>query len=347
MSIIKKQGEDMGEEYLLRLMQESNRNFQIFLALLSSYWQSRVDGPTYTRMLKAMSVEMARIRLSLESIRTDSSFKSTRSEFLYQTLTSILFSGSSGHPDLNKSDLEFREFLVEILKVYFKGSTPSSLEKVVELVLGSKVKIRQNFKLENKKGSGFDISDQFGFGFDVIMETPSSVDTSSVDTNLKTLFSIISPAHTLYRIKYIIQEEFQDQDESEESVSSYKFLESLKTAIESYDYEDFRKFTDGIYGVDNLGSKKPRSEIGEVMDPRPSLDSYGPDPISVAGEVVTITGDYFTEDIKVIFEGQVLDVVYLNSQTIEVEFPSHSAGSTFFWVKQKSGVSGNMSITYS
>lgn len=347
MSDIKKIEENMGEEYLLRLMQESNRNFQIFLALLSSYWQSRVDGPTYARMIRAMSVELARIRLSLEGVRTDGSFKSTRSEFLYQTLTSILFSESTGSPDLNKSDVEFREFLVEILKIYFSGSVPMSLEKIVELIVGGKVRIRQNFKLENKSGSGFDISDQFGFGFDIIMESPSDLDIPKIDKNLGLLFSIVSPAHTLYRLKFVVKEEFPDLDGSEELVSSYKFLDNLRTAFESYDYEDFRKFTDGVFGIDAGGSKRPRVVVGEVMDPRPVVDSISPSTVSILGETVVITGDHFTPDVKVVFENEELVVSFIDPQHIEVEFPLHDAGSAFFWLKQKSGLSGNFSFTYS
>jgi len=256
--------ENLGEEYLNRLMQESNRNFQIFMALLSSYWQSKVDGPMYARMLRAMSIELARIRLSLEDVRQDQNFQNTRSEFLYQTLTSILFTEDKGYPDLEKSDVEFREFLVEIVKVYFGGSVPASLERVVELLLGKKIKIRQNFEEARRSGSGFDISDQFGFGFDIIMDSPGEVDSVLLDKNLGILFSIISPAHTLYKIKYIIRDDYEGPDgPPEDRLDSYKLRDNLRSVMESYSYEDFRRFVDGVYRVDFLGVKKSRTVIGE------------------------------------------------------------------------------------
>jgi len=71
-----------GEEYIYRLTEEANRHFQVFLTLLSSYWQSTIDGPNYTREIKSMSIELARIRLSLEAIRQDTYFVSTRADYL-------------------------------------------------------------------------------------------------------------------------------------------------------------------------------------------------------------------------------------------------------------------------
>ncbi|KKL71141.1 hypothetical protein LCGC14_2097860, partial [marine sediment metagenome] len=122
-----------GEQYLNRLSDEANQNFRIFLTLLSSYWQSTIDGPNYTREIKAMAIELARIRLALDDVRTDTYYDRIRADFLYQVLTSVLFPQDDGAPDTRLSDLDFRDFLLEIIRIYFQGSIPKSMKDAVEL----------------------------------------------------------------------------------------------------------------------------------------------------------------------------------------------------------------------
>src|SRR5271165_5974364 len=103
---------EAGSEYFARLNNESNKNLQIFMALLSSYFQSSIDGPNYIREMKAMSIALAQIRLALDDIRIDTYYQSTRTDYLYQVLTSVLFPNTSvGAPNPNLSDLDFRSFL--------------------------------------------------------------------------------------------------------------------------------------------------------------------------------------------------------------------------------------------
>src|SRR3972149_5612430 len=93
MAVIKKSFNEynLGEQYLNQLNEEANKNFRIFLLLLSSYFLSKIDGPSYARAMKSMSIEVARVKLALDQIRTDTYYRSTRGEFLYQVLTSIVF----------------------------------------------------------------------------------------------------------------------------------------------------------------------------------------------------------------------------------------------------------------
>lgn len=339
--------ENLGEEYLNRLMQESNRNFQIFMALLSSYWQSRIDGPMYARMLRSMSIELARIRLTLEDVRGDGSYRKTRAEYLYQTLTSILFREDRGFPDLQKSDVEFREFLVEIVRIYFAGSVPSSLERALELLVGKRIRIRENYKEAQRPGSGYDISDQFGFGFDIIMDDPGEIDTLQLDRNLAILFALISPAHTLYKLKYVMEEECSGPNgPPSDNLDSYKFQDSMRMMMESYSYEDFRKFVDGVYRIDFLGFKKSHSVTGEVVDPKPVVLSTSPTTVSPLGETVQVNGNYFASDARIFIEGVAYETTYIDSQTLSAEFPAHAVGNSYLWVKQESGTSNNLNFNF-
>jgi len=250
-----------GEEYQNRLIQEASREFKIFLAMLSSYWQSTIDGPNYTREIKAMVIELSRIRLALDDVRADIAYTNTRTEFMYQVISSMMFPGEIPDPEFN--DKDFRAFLIQILNAYFKGSVPSSIQDVVELLVNGQVIIKENFEEARKSGSFFDISDQFGFTVDVILDSPGSTDVILAEKNIRILLNIIRPAHTLYRLRFIIRDEYIGQkDETKGQFSKIK--DAFNWTLSNYGYEDFRKFVEGIDGVDPLGFKKIKSVTGEI-----------------------------------------------------------------------------------
>jgi hypothetical protein len=250
---------ESGEEYLSRLSSESDVVFRILLSLLSSYFQTTIDGPNYARQLKAVAVELSRVRLMLEDIKQDTDFATTRTEFLYQTVTSVLFPKKSGAPDLQKGDVDFREFLREIVKIYFAGSVPDSVKKAVELVTGGTVIVRANYEESRRPGSGFDISDQFGFTIDVLLDSPGQIDVFLAEKNVRILLAIIRPAHTLYTLKFILQDTYEGPGPKPQdpgtSVKTNKVKESFVFDLQQYGYEDVRRFVEGVRGVDVLGSK--------------------------------------------------------------------------------------------
>ncbi|MGW8179811.1 MAG: hypothetical protein ACWGQW_13785, partial [bacterium] len=122
-------------------------------------------------------------------------------------------------------------------------------------------------KEARKPGSAFDISDQFGFGVDVFLEDPGSIDVFLADRNIRILLNIIRPAHTLFRLRFILGDEYvgnQDPNSTSDSTGlNAKILDSLSSVISSYDYEDFRKYVEGVAGIDDLGVKKSKSVIAE------------------------------------------------------------------------------------
>jgi hypothetical protein len=246
-----------GEQYLNRLSTEANKNFRVFLTLLSSYWQSTIDGPNYAREIKAMAIELARIRLALDDVRTDTYYDRVRADFLYQVLTSVLFPQDAGPPNTGLSDLDFRDFLLEIVRIYFQGSIPKSMEDAVELFVTGQVQVIEAFEEARKPGSGFDISDQFTFYIDVILDSPGSTDVFLADKNIRILLNIIRPAHTLYKLRFILQDEyFGQQDPDPDANRPHKMTDAFSFVLSSYGYEDFRRFVEGVDGIDLLGTKK-------------------------------------------------------------------------------------------
>jgi hypothetical protein len=251
-----------GEEYQKRLSEEANQNLRIFFALLSSYWQSTVDGPSYARELKAMSIELARLRLALDDIRSDIYYTNTRSEFLYQVLTSVLFPQKTGAPNPKFDDLDFRDFLNSVLSIYFKGSIPDSMQKAAGLLVSGDIRVIEYYKEALKPNSGYDISDQFGFGIDVVLPTLSGVDVFLSDRNIRILLNIIRPAHTLYRLRFILKDEYIGRKNP--LIGQFnKILDTVSSDISNYGYEDFRKFVLGIKGIDPLGAKIVKNIAGE------------------------------------------------------------------------------------
>ncbi len=246
---------EAGEEYLNKLSAETNRNFKLFLALLSSYWQSSIDGPNYTREIKSIAIALSELKLSLESIQADIYHQTTRTEFLYQVITSILFPGSEGAPDLEKTDVDFKEFLIKIINIYFAGSIPESIKQATELLTKGEVKVTQNFLEARKPGSGFDISDQFGFVVDIVLSSLADVNIFLAEKNIRLVFDIIRPAHTLYRLKFILKDKYD-----------VVIKDSLSMALSDYKYEDFRKFVEGIDHIDPLGTKKLKLVTSESHD---------------------------------------------------------------------------------
>jgi len=248
-----------GEEYLNRLNQEAENNFRVFLALLSSYWRSTVDGPNYTRELKSMAIATARIRIALDDIRSDVDYRTTRAEFLYQILTSMLFPGEAADPGF--ADQDFGNFLRQLVVVYFAGSVPPSIQKAVELVTGGmRVLVTENFQEARKPGSGFDISDEHTFNVDVFLPSPGSIDVFLAEKNIRLLLGIIRPAHTLFRLKFVLQDEYMG---NKTDLQPAKVVDAFTFNLSNYGYEDFRRFVEGIWGIDPLGVKKRKHVTGE------------------------------------------------------------------------------------
>lgn len=252
---------DSGQDFLNRLERESTRNLQSFLTLLSSYWRSTVDGPSYVRMIKAMCTELARIRLILEDSRTDAYYNQTRPEFLYQVLTSVMFP-KGNIPDPKLPDLDFRDFLISVLASYYKGTIPSSMQDAINLFVGGRAKIVENFLEARDINSGLDISDQFTFDIDVLLDSPNDINVFLADKNIKTIMSILRPAHTLYRIKYILQDEWLGQKDLDKNIAG-KVVDELHVDIFNYGYEDFRRYCAGVDGLDRLGVKVPIDIVDE------------------------------------------------------------------------------------
>lgn len=252
-----------GKEYNLRLLQRSQAIFTTLLNLLPSSYVSAVQGPNYTNALKAVAVEIARMELALEDIRSDYNFSltsqaQTRSDFLYSIIGYLaLVNGQI--PPLQWDDETFRQFLINLIRIYFQGSIPQSMKDVVDLFYSGNVTVTEDFLLVRQGAAGYDISDEFTFQIDITAPPGGGFppDVFADDSATRLILDLVRPAHTLFRIRYIFTDQYIPND------VFHIILDAVRMALGAYYYEDFRSYWVGIRNRDRLGKKTNMAVTGE------------------------------------------------------------------------------------
>ena len=268
-----------GKEYNLRLLQRSQAIFTTLLNLLPTSYVSAVQGPNYTIALKAVAVEIARMELALQDIAGDYSFASptaaspqwlvtdgtndpmvsqTRSDFLYSIIGYLaLVNGQI--PPLQWDDETFRQFLINLIRIYFQGSIPKSMKDVVDLFYSGNVTVTEDFLLVRQGAAGYDISDEFTFQIDIIAPPGGGFppDVFANDSATRLILDLVRPAHTLFRIRYIFTDNYIPND------VFHIVLDALRMSLGAYYYEDFRSYWVGIRNRDRLGKKTNMAVTGE------------------------------------------------------------------------------------
>lgn len=245
-----------GKEYNLRVLQRAQTIFTTFLGLLPSNYTSSIQGPNYTNEIKAVAVELAKIELALEDVDLDGDYKKTRSIFLYSIIGYLTFLNNR-LPSLDFDDAEFRQFLLNLIRIYFQGSIPKSIQDAVGLFLDTDFQILENFLLVREGQAGLDISDQFGFQIDVPTANQFPQDLFNLQSSIRIILDIVRPAHTLFKIRFIFTDEFIPNGEVGE------IIDSMRWRMASYYYEDFRSYWVGIRDIDRLGKKECQTVTNE------------------------------------------------------------------------------------
>jgi hypothetical protein len=247
-----------GKEYNLRLIQRAQTIFSTFLGLLPSSYISAVQGSNYTQALKAVAVELARIELALEDIDRDRDFSATRSDFLYSIIGYLVLVNSK-IPSLEYSDEEFRNFLLNLIRIYFQGSIPESMKDVVDLFLSGDIRVTEAFKLLRQGASGLDISDEFIFSIDYMVPPGGGFPPNlfESDSAIRQILDLVRPAHTLFRIRFVFSDKYLPNE------PFGKVLDAMRWHLGVYYYDDFRSYWQGIRDRDRLGKKVNRYVLAE------------------------------------------------------------------------------------
>lgn len=238
-----------GKEYNLRLAQRAQSIFTNLLNLLPSNYVSTVQGPNYTQEIKAVAVELARLELALEDVDFDRDFRETRSEFLYSIIGYLVFLNGR-LPSTTFDDQEFKQFLLNVIRIYFQGSVPKSMADGVQLFVSENVTITENFLLVRLGASGVDISDQFGFQIDIEALGGFPDDVFDLDSNLRLILDVLRPAHTLFRIRYVFRDTYTPNSDTTGTIN-----DAFRWILSNYYYDDFRVNCQGLKDRDRLGVK--------------------------------------------------------------------------------------------
>lgn len=249
--------ERKGKEYNLRVLQRAQAIFSSLLQLLPSNYTSTVQGPNYTNEIKAVAVELAKIELALEDVSLDVDYIRTRSEFLFSIVGYLCFLNNR-LPSLEFDDDEFRQFLLNLIRIYFQGSVPKSIKDAVALFLKTEFRILENFLLVREGTAGLDISDQFGFQVDVATPNEFPQDLFDLQSSIRVILDIVRPAHTLFRVRFIFKDEYKPND------PVGRVVDEMRWKLQSYYYEDYRSYWAGMRSVDRHGKKKNQLVAGEA-----------------------------------------------------------------------------------
>lgn len=245
-----------GKEYNLRVTQRAQSVFSTLLGLLPSNYTSAVQGPNYTNELKAVAVELAKIELALEDVDLDGDYNRTRSNFLFSIIGYLVFLNNR-LPSLEFDDQEFRLFLLNLIRIYFQGSIPKSIEQATDLFLDSDFNLLQNYLLVREGQANLDISDQFGFQIRVLTTNEFPPEIFNLQSSIRTVLDIIRPAHTLFTIRFIFTDEYIPND------PVGNIIDSMRWKMSNYYYEDYRSYWTGIRDRDRLGKKESQAITDE------------------------------------------------------------------------------------
>jgi hypothetical protein len=248
--------ERRGKEWNLRVLQRAQAIFTTLLGLLPSNYTSTIQGPNYTLELKAVAVELAKIELALEDVDLDMDFDRTRSEFLYSIIGYLVFLNGK-LPPLEFDDEEFRTFLLNLILIFFQGSLPESMQDSADLFFSGANEVLENFLLTRLGASGYDISDQYGFQVDVSTTGVFPESVFQLQQSLRIILDLVRPAHTLFRIRYIFEDNYNPND------PEGKILDAYRWRMANYHYEDFRSYWCGIRDRDRLGKKTNQTVTDE------------------------------------------------------------------------------------
>lgn len=215
-----------------------------FKTLLADTYSSEVPGPNYYLQFEAFAEQIARIQLGAQEAFSDSDFDFTRSEFLFQILGALIFPNgdAEGIPDIN-GDVTYRDFLKQMILLLLEGSKKVTLEQGVALLTNGNIQIIEKaLASRNDPGSAWGFDEQFEFEINVSDPDgdafPDGQDPLTLQENIRLVMQALKPAHTVYQLRYLFLETFEQIFEAEESWESQNRY-----------YEDVRKY---CYGTKSL-----------------------------------------------------------------------------------------------
>lgn len=236
-----------GQAYLgdrAALVQQIMRTFR---AVLPSNYVAQTNGPWYSLQFQAMAEQLADIQIATTEVFKDNRFDFTRTDFLWQTLGTLVFPGASdqsGIPDVD-GDVVYREFLRRMVRLLLDGATVGSIEGGLEALDPNIVATVTERYLESppRDPSGaYTIDDQFLI--DIFVEGFPTADPFVLQRNAELVLAALKPAHVLYGYSYLFRDAF---DTVADDTGGFSF------DLDSYYYDDLRKWCLGAKQITGTG----------------------------------------------------------------------------------------------
>jgi len=274
-----------GQAYQTNKQALVNLLMQSFRAVLPSNYVSQVNGPWYTLQFQAMLEQLVDAQLTANEVLKDSSWDFTRPEFLWQALGTLVF--PTGDAPRLEGDLRYREFLRGMVRLLLQGATTKSMKEGVELLAPDLVvQVVENYLATPPRDpvGGKTLLDQFGV--EVFVSTTGGgfpSDPFTLEQNARKVLAALKPAHVLYTYSYLFTDAFDPVADDEDGLS---------LAMESYYYDDARKYCEGAKEVTGTGTVLASRTL--LTDPSLSFYSVRPGavlrvPSGVSAGVYTVT----------------------------------------------------------
>lgn len=244
-----------------------NLLMQSFRAVLPSNYVSQVNGPWYTLQFQAMLEQLVDAQLTANEVLKDSSWDFTRPEFLWQALGTLVF--PTGDAPQIDGDVRYREFLRGMVRLLLQGATVKSMQEGVGLLDPDLVvQVVENYLATPPRDlvGGKTLLDQFGV--EVFVSTTGGgfpSDPFTLEENARKVLAALKPAHVLYTYSYLFTDAFDPVADDEGGLS---------LAMESYYYDDARKYCEGAKEVTGTGTVLASRTL--LTDPSLSLYSVRP-----------------------------------------------------------------------
>lgn len=226
------------------LVQQIMRTFR---AVLPSNYVAQTNGPWYSLQFQAMAEQLADIQIATTEVFKDNAFDFTRTDFLWQTLGTLVFPGASdqsGIPDVD-GDVLYREFLRRMVQLLLAGATTASIEGGLEALDPNIVTTVVERYLESPPrdpNGAYTIDDQFLI--DIFVEGFPTEDPFVLQRNAELVLAALKPAHVLYGYSYLFRDAF---DKVADDTGGFSF------DLDSYYYADLRKWCLGAKEITGVG----------------------------------------------------------------------------------------------
>lgn len=191
------------------------------LSNLESTYNTDSQSTIFYGYFKTLALEIAKSMQTVEDYRNDSYYETgTAPELLYQNLGYLL----KFEPRADYSHDRYRDILLTLMQMFFKGSTKSSITEGLALLLDvQSVSIKEY--LEN-------IAWQFIFSFDVEIGSTPIKNWDEFNSDITTVLKLVKPAHTYFLLRYIFTEIIRTKDIIDEIVKwhfHFKGEEDVRT----------------------------------------------------------------------------------------------------------------------